>query len=96
MSEGSSFRRIVGTLMGATINYPRAPRPPVILNEPKVGASDDKTGLTIVEMSELATYNGERARGLIHTPEHQARMAQLQATFDQAMTEQEHNTGSAP
>lgn len=30
----------------------------------------------------LATYNAERARGIMHTPEWQAAMAQLQDEFD--------------
>lgn len=32
--------------------------------------------------SALATYNGERARGLVHTTEWQERMASEQAAFD--------------
>ncbi len=31
----------------------------------------------------LARYNGERARGLVHTPEWDERMAALQAEFDE-------------
>jgi hypothetical protein len=31
----------------------------------------------------LAQYNSERARGLVHTPEWDARMAALQAEFDE-------------
>lgn len=30
----------------------------------------------------LATYNAECSRGIIHTPEYQARMAREQALFD--------------
>ena len=31
----------------------------------------------------LATYSSERARGIMHTPEWDARMAELQREFDQ-------------
>lgn len=31
----------------------------------------------------LAAYNAERARGIMHTPEWQARMADLQVKFDE-------------
>lgn len=34
-------------------------------------------------VSDLATYNSERARGIVHSPEWQERMARLQAHFDQ-------------
>lgn len=34
-------------------------------------------------ITKLATYNSERARGLVHTPEWRAQMVQLQAWFDQ-------------
>ena len=34
------------------------------------------------EFHVLATYNSEVARGLVHTPEWAARMAELQARFD--------------
>lgn len=30
----------------------------------------------------LATYNAERARGIVHTPEYTAQMARLQAEFN--------------
>lgn len=30
----------------------------------------------------LATFNSERGRGLVHTPEYAAEMAELQARFD--------------
>ena len=33
----------------------------------------------------LAVYNAERARGIMHTPEWQARMAALQVKFDEAV-----------
>lgn len=32
--------------------------------------------------SALATYNGERARGIVHTPEWESRMAEEQRAFD--------------
>jgi hypothetical protein len=32
----------------------------------------------------LATYNAERARGIVHTAEYDARMAELQREFDAA------------
>jgi hypothetical protein len=32
----------------------------------------------------LATYNGERARGIVHTPEWQAKMAAEQKRFDRS------------
>lgn len=40
-------------------------------------------GLTPAEFSALARYNGERYRGVLHTPEYAGRMAELQARFDQ-------------
>jgi len=36
------------------------------------------------QWNELATYNAEVARGIVHTPEWQHRMAELQADFDSA------------
>jgi hypothetical protein len=33
-------------------------------------------------ISQLASYNSERARGLVHTPEWDERMARLQSAFD--------------
>ncbi|MEU8040899.1 hypothetical protein [Streptosporangium sp. NPDC049078] len=36
------------------------------------------------EFDTLAQYNAERARGIQHTPEWQARMAELQAQFNAA------------
>lgn len=30
---------------------------------------------------DLATYNTEKSRGIVHTPEHQARMAEKQAAY---------------
>jgi hypothetical protein len=41
-------------------------------------------GLTEYEVNQLATYNAERARGIVHTPGWQAQMAVLQARFDVA------------
>lgn len=38
--------------------------------------------LTYDEVQMLGTYNSERARGLMHTPEWQQRMAELQHRFD--------------
>lgn len=40
--------------------------------------------LTTAEVEALAAYNGEVARGIMHTPEWTARMAELQARFDAA------------
>lgn len=34
-------------------------------------------------VSDLARYNGERARGIVHTPEWQQRMSRLQDMFDE-------------
>lgn len=34
------------------------------------------------EVEALSRYNAEVARGIIHTPEHAARMAELQRRFD--------------
>lgn len=38
--------------------------------------------MTAREIEQLATYNAERARGLVHTPEWVEKMAELQARFD--------------
>lgn len=38
--------------------------------------------LTADELHRLATYNGERSRGIAHTPEYANRMAYLQRRFD--------------
>ncbi len=35
----------------------------------------------------LATYNAERSRGIVHTPQWQAKMAALQAEFDAWISE---------
>jgi len=37
--------------------------------------------LSFADLGHLATYNAEHARGIMHTPEWQARMAQLQRRF---------------
>ena len=39
-------------------------------------------GLSEVDLNRLGTYNAERARGIMHTPEWQAKMADMQARFD--------------
>jgi hypothetical protein len=39
--------------------------------------------LTREQVAELARFNGEVARGLVHTPEWKRRMALLQEAFDQ-------------
>jgi hypothetical protein len=44
--------------------------------------SEPRTGLTAAETDQLARYNAERDRGIQHTPEWEARMAQLQRRFD--------------
>lgn len=41
-------------------------------------------GISRYEMRQLADYNAEVARGLVHTLEWQTRMALLQDRFDQA------------
>jgi len=38
--------------------------------------------MTVGELNSLATYNEERARGVVHTPEWQEKMAALQREFD--------------
>lgn len=38
-------------------------------------------------IDKLATYNAERSRGIMHTPQWQAEMAELQGRFDTAMAE---------
>jgi hypothetical protein len=48
---------------------------------------DNGTGLSEFELMQLATYNAERARGIVHTPAWQAQMAELQARFDDAQWE---------
>lgn len=41
-------------------------------------------GLTGYEVERLARYNTERERGIVHTAEWQAEMAELQARFNTA------------
>ena len=45
-------------------------------------ASNGSHGLTAEEIDQLARFNGESARGLVHTEEYATRMAALQARFD--------------
>lgn len=45
---------------------------------------DRYAGLPEDELNQLGTYNAERGRGIMHTPEWQAKMAALQARFDAA------------
>ena len=40
--------------------------------------------LSLVEFNQLATYNAERGRGLLHAAEWQGKMAVLQQRFDVA------------
>lgn len=40
--------------------------------------------LTEQELNQLSTYNGERSRGIAHTPEWTARMAEPQRRFNGA------------
>jgi hypothetical protein len=46
-----------------------------------------RTGLTAAETDQLARYNAERDRGIQHTSEWEARMAQLQRRFDGGATD---------
>lgn len=43
-----------------------------------------QVGLTDADVHELARYNGERSRGVQHTPEWVAKMAILQGKFNAA------------
>jgi hypothetical protein len=43
-------------------------------------------GLTDAEFTRLAVYNGEVARGILHTEEWADKMALLQERYNQAMT----------
>jgi hypothetical protein len=43
---------------------------------------DEYNGLSQHEFQQLSTYNGERHRGIMHTAEWGARMAQLQRRYD--------------
>ncbi len=46
-----------------------------------------RAGLTAEQVSRLAVYNAEVHRGLVHTPEYAAEMAELQRRFDATPTE---------
>jgi hypothetical protein len=48
-------------------------------NEP----SEQYNGLSYYELNQLATYNAERSRGIVHTPEWDAKMAALQRRFNE-------------
>lgn len=39
-------------------------------------------GLTELDVQQLAMYNAERSRGIMHTAEHREKMADIQARFD--------------
>lgn len=39
-------------------------------------------GLCEADFNTLGKYNAERARGIVHTPEWQEKMAELQSQFD--------------
>jgi hypothetical protein len=54
---------------------------------------DNGTGLSEFELNQLAAYNAERARGIVHTPAWTARMAELQARFDDAQWERRASWG---
>ena len=41
--------------------------------------------MTQTEVTRLATYNAERARGIMHTPEWGAQMAELQQRFSEEL-----------
>ncbi len=41
-------------------------------------------GLTSEEMSRLASYNTEKAHGLVHTQAYEAKMVKLQRRFNEA------------
>lgn len=43
---------------------------------------DEWGGLNQLELDQLATYNGERARGIVHTDEWNENMRKLQARYD--------------
>lgn len=42
-------------------------------------------GITLDELNELTDYNAERWRGIAHTEAMQARMAELQRRYDEAL-----------
>jgi hypothetical protein len=46
---------------------------------------DWRHGLSAEEFHELSRYNGESARGLVHTPEWRERMTVLQRRFDRRL-----------
>ena len=46
-------------------------------------------GLSMADIITLADYNAERGHGIMHTPEWQAKMAEMQARYDAA--EQQRN-----
>lgn len=41
--------------------------------------------MTMMDVNDLSLYNGEVARGLVHTEEYKKRMAALQAEYDEGM-----------
>lgn len=49
---------------------------------PKIGIPWEEDFGDEWEFSDLARYNAERARGIVHTPEWRARMAHQQERFD--------------
>jgi hypothetical protein len=49
---------------------------------PRWTSGTPRATLTPAETDQLALYNAERARGIQHTPEWHAKMAQLQRRFD--------------
>lgn len=48
------------------------------------GAPPIEFGLPEYEMTKLANYNAEKARGLLHDPQWEAYMAELQERFNAA------------
>ena len=42
-------------------------------------------GITETELYRLGDYNGERSRGITHTPEWEAQMAELQRRYSEAL-----------
>lgn len=51
-------------------------------------ASSDYNGLTRGEFQQLADYNGEKARGIVHAPEFVKRMAALQERWNAGQREE--------
>jgi hypothetical protein len=41
--------------------------------------------MTEAELNKLADYNAERSRGIVHTEEWRARMAELQRRYEEAL-----------